>query len=137
MADTQTLPPKNRASRRAEASEDKAAAKRDANPRGVFTFDVAGQKRRAMLRLDTLADIEDAFEVANSQELMKKLDAGGTRELGQLVSILVNAAEGEGATTPDECRRWPITLPDAFAIYFGCMRAAGGETDAEANAAGK
>lgn len=136
MADTATVT-KNRASRRAEASDAAKETKRDPNPRGIATIDVEGVKRRVMLRMDTLADLEDAFEVNNMQELETKLQRSGTRQLGQMLAILVNAAEGEGTVTAEECRRWKIGIPDVFSALYAAMLAAGGQTDKDADAEGK
>lgn len=138
MADTATLPPKNRASRRAEASDAKAATKRDANPRGLATIDVPGQRRYSvMLRMDTLADLEDTFDVANLQELEAKLQRSGTREFGKMLAILVNAAEGEGTVSAEECRRWPLAIPEVFAALHKALLASGAQSDAEADSEGK
>jgi hypothetical protein len=137
MADTETIAKPNRASRRAAASDDKAATKRDANPRGIATIDVAGVKRRVLLRMDTLADLEDAFEVQNLQELESTLQRSGTREFGKMLAILVNAAEGEGTVSAEECRRWPLSIPDVFATLHKALLASGAQTDAEADAEGK
>lgn len=137
MADTLTAAGGNRAARRAATAEAKGEKKRETNARGFAKLVVGDTTYKIQLLLSTLADLEDAFEVDNLQELQFRLERGGSRDFGKMLAILVNSGEGKEIVTADDCRRWPITLPQAFAALFSVLRSAGAQTDEEADAEGK